>query len=581
MPPTMIRIATVFFLSTLLHGPALAQEGPVRVQVEGLRRDVRSNVLAVLSIATAARERSVSADRVRRLHARAPGEIALALEPFGFYRPTVIPELRQDRRGWIAHYRIDPGPGLSIRRIDLAVHGPGADEPRVRRALAAFPLREGSVLQHGAYESGKLALVTAAAEQGYLDAAYDTSEIRIDLEAYHADVVLHLRTGPRFQFGAVSFRQDAVDPALLENYVTFRRGEPFDMTPLMDLQTALSGGPYFSRVEVLPRRDQAEGLEVPIDVEFVPRKTQRYEVGAGYGTNTGPRATVGVEFRRLNRRGHRAEGELTASFLERSVAARWVIPSAHPRTEVLSFFVGYADLDPSTSESETLRAGASLGRSRARWREVFSLSFEREIFVVGPDTGTSNLLVAGGSWSRTKSNDRIFPTQGARGRFEIRGSARHVLSRTSFLQLRANGKLIRSLARRTRLIVRADLGATFTSSFRDLPPTVRFFAGGDQSVRGYGYLSLGPIDDAGNVIGGEALLVGSIEVEQRFLERWGIAAFYDAGNAIDFLSGSLKQGVGGGARWLSPIGLVRIDAALALSKSGSPLRIHLTIGPDF
>ena len=125
------------------------------------------------------------------------------------------------------------------------------------------------------------------------------------------------------------------------------------------------------------------------------------------------------------------------------------------------------------------------------------------------------------------------------------------------------------------------MGRTFSPDFRDLPATLRFFTGGDQTVRGFRYLELGPRDAAGESIGGRALIAGSLEVDYRFLERWAVAAFHDAGNALDsFSSLSLERGIGGGLRWLSPIGLIRLDAAFAVSRPGSPLRIHFIIGPD-
>jgi translocation and assembly module TamA len=115
---------------------------------------------------------------------------------------------------------------------------------------------------------------------------------------------------------------------------------------------------------------------------------------------------------------------------------------------------------------------------------------------------------------------------------------------------------------------------------------MRFFAGGDQSVRGFEYQQLGSLDEEGNVIGGPVLLTGSVELEYRFLqkwrflEKWGIAAFYDTGNAMESFSGSLERGAGVGLRWVSPIGPIRADAAWALSEPGRPVRFHLTVGPD-
>ena len=557
-----------------------AQTARVRVEVTGIDGVARANVLSVMSLAAAAREGDLPAERIRRLHHRAPGEIELALQPFGFHRPVIDSELISEGTRWTARYRIDPGVPLKISRIRLTLNGAGMTDTLLQQAVARFPLAQGDAIRHDLYELGKATLATRAASLGYLDAAFDTSAIRIDLEAYSAEVVLHFNTGPRFVYGPVTFKQEVLDPGVLSGYVTFRRGQPIDASQLLRLQSALSGGPYFSRVEVRPRRDLADGLEVPIEVELVPRKPQRYEAGFGYGTDTGPRGTFEVEQRRLNRQGHRAAGDTKVSLIEQSVTARYVIPSRHPRTEVLTFFAGFAHLAPTSSASDKIVAGATLTRSRGSWDETFSLTYEREAFTVGPDSGTSNLLIPSASWTRTQADDRIFTRNGFRLRLQLLGSYESFLSSTSFLLGSAHGKVIVSPARRTRLIARADVGGNLTSDFRELPPTIRFFAGGDQSVRGFKYRSLGPRDDAGVLIGGSGLLALSAEIEQRLLERWGIAVFYDVGNAMNSLSSRLEQGAGLGLRWLSPVGLVRVDGALAISQPGTPFRLHLAIGPE-
>ena len=200
---------------------------------------------------------------------------------------------------------------------------------------------------------------------------------------------------------------------------------------------------------------------------------------------------------------------------------------------------------------------------------------------MGLDKGTSNLLVPSAGLERVQADDRIDTTNGFRARFTLQGTEKNPLSDVSFVQGLVDGKVIRTVAERNRLIGRLQIGYTQTDSFRQLPPRFRFFAGGDQSVRGYRYQSLGPKDEAGNVIGGQALAVASLEYEYRFRPKWGAAVFYDTGNAFPrFNSGALAQGAGFGIRWLSPIGPVRADIAWGLSDARHPIVFHLNIGPD-
>jgi translocation and assembly module TamA len=251
---------------------------------------------------------------------------------------------------------------------------------------------------------------------------------------------------------------------------------------------------------------------------------------------------------------------------------------------MLTFVAGFALLNPTVSNSRTTLVGARLGRQRFGWTEALSLTYHHEAFRVGVDSGTTDMFIAGASWQRVRADDQLFPTKGLRLRLSLQGSPGGLAS-PSLGQIEATAKLIRSIAKGTRVLLRADVGRTFSSDFRGLPPTLRFFAGGTESVRGFGYLELGPPDSLGHVIGGPVLEVASVELDHKIFNRWAIAAFTDVGNALNSFSlsikqGALEQGVGAGIRWVSPIGLVRIDGALAVTRPGPPFHLHFSIGPD-
>lgn len=585
-PPAvpLLHLALAALVGLALPGPARADT--VRVTVEGVGGELRDNVRRVLSIVAARGDEDLDEGRIRRLHGRAEAEIREAVAPFGHYRPTVRSSLERATSGgtaWVATYDVDPGPVLRVTRLEVRVIGEGSDDQRLARLVRRFPLAEGDPLDQRAHEAGKAAFEEHAASAGYLDASFDTAEIRIDRRAYTSEVVLVFDTGRRFRFGEVVFEQDFLSPDRLRGYVTFEPGAPFDLRKLLGLQNALSDSPYFARVEAVPDREAAEGDRVPIRVALTPSARQAWTAGVGYGTDTGPRARVGLEVRRINRRGHQAATSILGSGVEQSFVADYKIPGAYPRTDVVTLSLGFRDLDTDTSQSQTGIAGVGLTRSRGAWREGYSLTFQREDFEVGLDAGVSELLIPQTSWSLTKADDRIFTTHGRHVELLLRGAAEAVLSETSFLQGRADAAIVRSLSDDVRLLGRASVGWTEADDFRGLPPTLRFFAGGDRSVRGYGYQELGPTDEAGNVIGGQALVLLSVEADWFFYERWGrwgVAAFYDAGNALEDLGSDLESGTGAGLRWLSPIGLVRADIAFAVSEPGTPVRFHLTIGPD-
>ena len=582
MSRSFIRLssgAAILAASLLAPLTVGAQEGPVRVEVRGIDGELRANVLAVLSLARSAEGGPLAETRVRRLHDRATREIELALQPFGRYQPRVESTLEFTGGRWLGIYAIDPGPAVRLHRADIGILGPGEADPFFQQALQRLPLVPGEPLSHARYEALKLSLGGVAAERGYLDAVFDTAVIRVDRENLQADIVLHLNTGPRFQFGTVTFLQDVLDPGLLQRMVPFRAGSPWDGAQLLALQNALTEGPYFTSVEIVPRRELAEDLRVPLDVQMIPDRPQRYLLGAGYGTDTGPRATLESEFRRLNRSGHRAEGQARASLVERRISGRYSLP-LRARGSLLSFSAGFVDSNPSTSDTETFLIGASFSHLLWGWKQDLSLTYQRASYEVGVDSGLSNLFILGTALSRIRADDRIYPSWGRSILFRIQGGHEGLLSDTRFLQVGAEGKIVKSLSPRVRILARGEIGALLSESFGALPATFRYFAGGDRSVRGHQYQSLGPLDPEGDVAGGARLLVSSLEVDFRVLDQWGFAAFFDVGNALDSFSDSLEQGAGLGIRWRSPVGPIRLDGAFALSRAGSPFRIHLNIGPE-
>jgi translocation and assembly module TamA len=589
----LVTLATItgFTAITALAGmatarPARAAES-LRVEVDGLGGELRKNVLASLRIETARKEKDLDESRIRNLHEQAPQEIEQALEPYGYYRVVVDPSLGHDGSTWVARYKVDAGPQLKVTALDVQVVGSAATDPGFQRLVRTFPLHQGEGLMHLAYEAGKKTFDDYAAASGYLDGKFLVNQIRIDLAAYSADVVLHYEPGPRYRYGPVAFHQDFLRPALLRGYVKWKQGDPISARQLLELQQALADTSYFQRVEVVPRRDQAAGLEVPIDVNLVPARPQRWTAGIGYGTDTGPRANLGLELRHINDLGQRFTSEAKVSDVEKSIRADYLVPGTYPRTDVLDFTVAYADLTPPTSRSLDFLAGPTYTYAIGRWRNAVSLDYQRELFTVGLDHGLSDLVIPQSVLSRVYSDDRIYPTHGERYDFMVRGGAKALASDTNFAQTSAAAKFIQSFGdkKRFRLISRVFAGYTWTDDFNALPPTERFFAGGDQSVRGYAFEGIGARDSAGNVIGGPDTEVASVELQYRLsqyrlLQKFGVATFYDAGGAGFSFGSEIKQGTGVGIFWLSPIGPVRVYVATALSIPGHPLRFHLAIGPD-
>ena len=388
-------------------------------------------------------------------------------------------------------------------------------------------------------------------------------------------------TGKRYHFGRVEFNQNFLNDSLLQRYLPFNKGDPYSTNKLLDLHSTLSNSDYFSKIDIQAQRDQAQGLEVPIQINLAPRPKNRYSVGIGYGTDTGARASLGWDIRRINRRGHHMTNSLRISQVDNSLSSSYIIPARDPRTDFYAINTSGSTETTSTSKTKTLSFGVSQTIKRhSGWLETIYVNLQRMLYSVGDQSGDASLVVPGTTWTRIHADNRIYTRHGDSISIDLKGGHSILRSGGAFVQTTIHAKLIRGITNKSRVILRGVLGLTHAGNFFTLPPSFRFFAGGDQSVRGYAYNSLGPTDSNGNVVGGNQLMVGSIEFEHAIIGKWSGAIFYDVGNAIDDFATKFKKGAGFGVGWRSPIGMIRLDLAWALSKHGTPIRIHFTVGPD-
>ncbi|MCW8889527.1 MAG: BamA/TamA family outer membrane protein, partial [Sedimenticola sp.] len=323
----------------------------------------------------------------------------------------------------------------------------------------------------------------------------------------------------------------------------------------------------------------AQNGTIDVQVSLEPVKRMAYRLGIGAATDTGPRLSLGYERRRLNRLGHRLESKIVLSQVDSSLGLEYLIPVQQPHIDQISFRTGYRHLATDTATSDTATIGVRAVGSRNGWSETRYLDWISEESQIGSENTQATLLVPGISWAKTKADNRIRPRKGYRLSLELRGAEEALLSDVRFFQAQAAAKWIYPLGA-GRLLIRGDTGLTLTEDFRKLPASYRFFAGGDQSVRGYGYQALGPKNSDGRVIGGRYLLSGSVEYEYPIMDDWSAALFLDAGNAVDGWDEGMKQSAGIGLRWRSPVGPIRLDLAIPQDQSEDDFRIHFSMGAD-
>lgn len=553
------------------------------VVFEGLSRTTEKIVRATVALD----DESCKAPeaRVRRLYRRADKEIRQALEVYGYYAPTIGKSLGREKDCWQARFTIDRGPRVRLRNVRIGVTGAGEGDKALRALLDKNDdLVAGEGLNQRAYDEFKATLAGLAQRRGYFDGRFTASRIDVYPAELAADITVDYASGERYRFGPVTLDQDVVDPQLAMRYVDFKPGEPYDAERLNELYTDLLSGGYFQNVELRTTPRPAPDLDVPVTIVLTAAPPRTWKTGVGYATDTGAKVRMDYLNQRLNRKGHQLEFNSSFSEVLGEATLSYRLPLGSPRDEWLSFDTGYKYENPEDSTSDEFRLGVkNTKRRRGNWRETRSVDYLRERFQVGDEpSSTSNLVIPGISWA---DQPRLLPSRPRRAHrltFSVSGTDEILGSDTAFVQLESTGKMILPLWTTARLLVRGEAGWTIKDEFKDLPFSVRYFAGGDDSVRGYDYKSLGPTDADGNVVGGSDKLVGSVEFDQTVFGNWSLAAFVDVGNAFDsFNNLSLKTGVGAGIRWYSPLGPIRFDVGVPLDNDApDSFRIHVTLGPD-
>lgn len=561
---------------------AAAPQDVLSVVVEGLNDELRTNALALLEINRFAGQTAPDETRLRWLFNAGVGEIRQALEPFGYYQPTIESSLEQNAQGWVARYQVQAGKPLPLVMVDVQILGEGRSDPVFRKFVENLPLAVGQTLNQPQYEQIKTGLESIATERGYFDAQFTQHVILVDLEAYTAAIHLHYDTGIRYRFGDITFKQNILSPKFLGRYPTFKPDDPYNAQDLLTLQSNLNNSGYFKQAGVTAQPEAATHT-TPVNVELEPNYQHKYTFGLGYGTDTGVRASTKIEQRWVNEMGHSYDVQIRLSPINSMLGARYRIPGANPVTDEYQITGGYVRQNYKDQDYETYSLGGAWQMEEGKWLKNYNLSFQYERFETGnQNTSSSFLLIPGFNWTWIDADNRLNTKRGLLFGFGLRGASSALLSDVTFLQGTVNMRGVYALDDDNRFLTRGNFGTTWIDdSFYNFPTSLRFFAGGDTSVRGYAFNSIGPKNAKGEVIGGTHLLVGSLEYERRIYGDWGVAAFVDSGDAFDNATPEFKTGVGLGLRWRTPVGPVRLDFATGLDRPpGDTFRFSLSVGPD-
>lgn len=505
-----------------------------------------------------------------------------ALRALGHYQPELTFSIEPGEPCWTLLLELEPGPATTITDIDITITGPGADDPGFAALRANPGIAIGDELRHDRYDQLRNRLARIAADRGFLNAQLQRSELKVDPETAEAWIILHLESGPRHRLGAVTLDQDILNPEFVARFIPFEPGDWYSAASLLNLQSNLNQSGFFQSVRVRPQLDAIEDATVPVRVELDPRKRSAYELRLGFSTDRGPRFGAGFERYYINRRGHSFRSDMELSPKRSGLSLNYTIPLRDPLNEHINVFASASTEDTSTRRSDLAQIGVSRVRQRSSgWQITEGLRYEYDDSFIAGERTLSRMLMPSYRLFRLTADDPLFPQRGLRIDLLGQGAAEQLGSSLSIAQMSGNVKTIHGFGN-GRLLLRGDAGITVSEArITDIPGTMRFYAGGDTSIRGFGFQKLGPRNDQGQVIGGRYLLVGSVEYDHP-LPNWpvSLAAFVDGGNAFDaFDDYDAKLGFGFGVRWRSPLGPLRLDFAHA-PDSEDNFRIHFTMGPD-
>ncbi|SHI15708.1 autotransporter assembly complex protein TamA [Ferrimonas marina] len=571
------------------QGQAAPSDGGLSLSVTGGTRRLRDNVRAHLSpLPTNPAERAsflfTYQDKAQE-----------ALQALGYYQGTLNPTIERKEGNWSLSLELEPGEPMRYQFVTVLLEGEARQDPAFINKLNNLKIQPGDVLNHGDYESLKTSLITLGLIRGYFDGEMVQNRLELDRDNNIANLVLLYDSGRRYGLGEVTFWASELNPDVLESMVPFEPGTPYHSDEIGKLTNSLFSSGYFQDVKVLPHPEQAEDGLVPVEVGIAPPPRHSLQLGFGFATDTQFRISTIWRTPVVNRYGHSQETRGELSQVNPKLSFDYRIPLSHPLNDQLQFqaLVGreeFGDIDSNQYQ-------AQIGRKQVSengWTRSLYLRALLEDWSQDTLDRRAHYAMPGISFTHTRrAGPPLDPRTGFRQTYQFEHGDSALGSSQRITRFRAQLRAVFTPYRKHRIASRLDFGVNVINDDElvDLAPSLRFFAGGDQSIRGFGYQTLGPTrtveDDDGNQttisVGGRYLLVGSLEYQYYWRDKWRFATFVDSGNAFDINESEaidVVTSVGVGAHWISPIGPIRLDVGFGVSEPDTPWRIHVTIGAE-
>ncbi|MCG9568116.1 autotransporter assembly complex protein TamA [Vibrio chagasii] len=569
----MIRKTLPVLFGTLLSSTLAFAD--VSLEIKGLDGALEDNVDAYLS-AVPEEEYAISL----RFQSRVESMIKEALNALGYYQPTITFSHSQDETELTV--TVDRGEPVLIYESDIVLSGEAKDDPDFLALIAKSKLSKGSILNHGNYDSLKSSMRNLGLAKGYFDGSYELSKLEVAPELNRAYIRLHYNSGIRYHFGTTTVTGSQIEDDRVQSLKPFKDGEPYSITKVGEYNQNLSNTDWFSSVFVEPDLSQlGEGREIPMKVSLAPQARNQIETGIGVSTDLGVKGTLKWKKPWVNEQGHSFNSSLSISKPEQTITATYKIPLDDVLNDYYQVKYGMKNLDNRDTKSlESNLALERYWRLDNGWQRTVFIRYLVENYEQGLQDDLAQFVLPGISFSRTRTRGGSMPMWGDKQTIMVEAGDDTLLSETKVVRFQGQTAWIRSIGNNHRGLTRLQFGGNFADEFEKLSPSLRFFAGGDNSIRGYGYESISPRDESGALTGAKLIATSSFEYQYRLVGNWWGAAFYDIGDAFNDTP-EWKHGTGVGVRWASPVGPVSLDFAWGLdAKKGDEFQLHFSLGPE-
>ncbi|KVR59052.1 autotransporter assembly complex protein TamA [Burkholderia ubonensis] len=546
-------------------------------------RAVRKLLKSHLDIARFGKRDDVSDDQFDFLVTATQQQVRDLTATEGYFSPVVRTDVRTRDGKRSVQIAVDPGPQTVVSSVDLTFNGPvGSEDPKQEAATRfAFSLKTGEPFTQAGWDAAKGAALRQLQSRRYLGAKITASEARIDPRTQRATLAVTFDSGPTFTIGKVDVEGVRRYPEkIVTNVNPLSEGEIYDVQRITELQRQLQNTPYYASVAIDVGNDTEKPDQTPVHVKVSEYPYNSVRGGVGYATDTGPHIQGAYTY--LDTFG--AAWPLTVSGrldqIQQYGQVQLSMPPG-PRAWTNSVLASYTNTDVSDTRIYSARVGVQRTRTGQYIDYAYSLMFYQDrLKQNGAGPTMSRALVPQWAWTRRNVDDPLFPRSGNLIHAEAGFAIKNVLTDQTFIRGYARGQQYVPIGKRDLFVFRAELGGVFTSgSSTGVPASLLFRAGGSNSVRGYGYQSIGN-SVAGSVLPTKYLTTGTAEYQHWFNRDWGAATFFDVGTATDAWGEKVfYKGVGVGARWRSPVGPINVDLAYGLRNHS--VRPYLTLGIAF